>query len=180
MKSVTKREYTLGLPLPVGHSMYHPMGPEADHRLAGSTSDLTNPSSRASLPSLDQAIPGLTGPRMPRASTLGSPNHTARRPHCLPGAAGPPGPLGRSPAPQPRSPAFLGPRWGACPPFQSCTSSFPAPTSCSLSAPPDASCLHPRPSGLGRSLGPKPPPGTAARPTWGPGDSAAAGTAGLL
>lgn len=53
MKSVTKREHTIGLPLPVRHSMYHPMGPEADHRLAGSTPDFTNPSCRA-FPSFPQ------------------------------------------------------------------------------------------------------------------------------
>lgn len=94
MKSVTKREHTLGLPLPV----WHPMGPEADHRLARSTPDFTNPSCRASLPSLNQAIPGLTGPRMPRASTLGSPKPPGPSASLSARSRRPPS----SPRPQPR------------------------------------------------------------------------------
>lgn len=67
----------------------------------------------------------------------------------FPELQGPPAPLGCSPAPQPRSPAFLGPQWGVRLPLRPCASALSTRMRCSLSAPPDAACLHPRPLGLG-------------------------------
>lgn len=96
-----------------------------------------------------------------------APNHQPRRPHCLPGAAGAPSP----PRPQPRPSASvpripLPPVGRASSALALASSSLPAPTSCSLSAPPDAAYPHLRPSGRPDASAPTPRrlPGPLPRP----------------
>lgn len=171
-RPVTKERTPSASPSLGGHSMYHLPGPQVDYRLAAPTPDFTNPSCRAFLPSHDRAKPALTGPRIPSVTRPSARLPQTTSPVGLivcPGPQAPPAPLGRSPAPQPRSPAFLCPRWGARPPLwlshpprspprravrSRRPQTLPTPTSAPQGAP------TPRPRRLGRyrahSLGPRP------------------------
>lgn len=140
--------------------MYHLRGPEADHRWALPTRDLTNTPHAGLPPSHDQATRDSLVPECSRfnAQNVRLPQPPAqsaslsaqnRRPPKLPSDTAPPL--------RPGSPHSLAPQWGARP-------RSPPHELLSLGAPEMLSACPPAPSGLGASTPRPPPPGPLSGP----------------